>query len=168
MGESQKENVYIPTLLQVQVNCAIHSGIGSCYIVGVWQLQQLVQNLQFACSSVCGFESQQHPRSALVDHGIRTFRVGRSSGNRALCFKGLDPPTWRIDPACRMHLQFRLFSVPTSDPQLVHQRLSCLWESAHKRSLAAYQKEQPVQRHWVSSKEIYYNDHTLDIQQLMI
>ena len=40
---------------------------------------------------------------------------------------------------------YGLFSVLTSGLQLVHQRLwcvlSCLWESAYKRSLAAYQKE---------------------------
>ena len=44
-----------------------------------------------------------------------------------------------------LHLQIGLFSVPTSDPQLVHQRLwyvlPCLWESEYKRSLAAYWKE---------------------------
>ena len=42
-------------------------------------------------------------------------------------------------------LQFGLFSVPTSGPQLVYQRpwyvLFCLWKSAYKRSLAAYRKE---------------------------
>ena len=42
-------------------------------------------------------------------------------------------------------LQFGLFSVPTSGPQLVYQRpwyvLFCLWKSACKRSLAAYRKE---------------------------
>ena len=32
----------------------------------------------------------------------------------------LDHPAWRIDPAWQMHLQFGLFSVPTSGPQLVH------------------------------------------------
>ena len=48
---------------------------------------------------------------------------GRSSGGGALCCKGLDPPTWWIDPAWWMHLQFGLFSIPTSGLQLVHQRL---------------------------------------------
>ena len=46
-----------------------------------------------------------------------------------------------IDSALRMHLQFGLFSIRTSGPQLVHQRLwyvlYCLWESVYKRSLAA-------------------------------
>ena len=50
-----------------------------------------------------------------------------------------------IDHAQWMHLQRGLFPVLTSDPQLVHQRLrymlSCLWESAYKRCLAAYWKE---------------------------
>ena len=68
--------------------------------------------------------------------------AGRSSGARALCCKGLDPQAWLIDPAGRKHLQFGLFSVPISGPQLVHQSLwcvlFCLWESAYKRSLAAY------------------------------
>ena len=49
--------------------------------------------------------------------------TGCSSGGRALCCNGLDPPAWRIDLAWWMHLQFGLFSVPTSDPHLVHQRL---------------------------------------------
>ena len=59
-----------------------------------------------------------------------------SSGSRTLCCKGLDPPTWWIDPAWLMHLKFGLLSVSTSGPQLVPQRLwyimSCLWESAYK------------------------------------
>ena len=42
-------------------------------------------------------------------------------------------------------LQFGLFSVPTSGPQLVYQRpwyvLFCLWKSEYKRSLAAYRNE---------------------------
>ena len=42
--------------------------------------------------------------------------VGRSSGGRALCCKGLDLPTWRIDPAWWMHLQFGLFSIPNGGP----------------------------------------------------
>ena len=49
--------------------------------------------------------------------------VGHSSGTRALCYKSLDPPAWRIDPALQVHLQFGLFSVPTSGPQMVHQSL---------------------------------------------
>ena len=43
-----------------------------------------------------------------------------------------------------MHLQFGLFSILTSGPQLVYQRLwyvlSCLWESAYKRSLLLIRK----------------------------
>ena len=43
------------------------------------------------------------------------------------------------------HSSMVLFSVPTSGPQLVYQRLwyvlFCLWKSAYKRSLAAYRKE---------------------------
>ena len=50
----------------------------------------------------------------------------------------------RIDPSQWTQLQFGLFSVPTSGPQLVYQRpwyvLFCLWKSAYKRSLA-YRKE---------------------------
>ena len=71
--------------------------------------------------------------------------AGRSLGGRALSCKSLDPPAWRIDPAWWVHLQFGLFSIQTNGPHLVHQRmwyvLSCLWESAYKRSLAAYRKE---------------------------
>ena len=40
--------------------------------------------------------------------------AGRSSGGRAHCCEGLDPPAWRIDPAWWMYLQFGLFSAPTS------------------------------------------------------
>ena len=51
----------------------------------------------------------------------------------------------RIDPSQWAQLQFGLFSVPTSGPQLVYPRpwyvLFCLWKSAYKRSLAAYRKE---------------------------
>ena len=51
----------------------------------------------------------------------------------------------RIDPSQWTQLQFGLFSVPTSVPQLVYQRpwyvLFCLWKSAYKRSLAANRKE---------------------------
>ena len=68
--------------------------------------------------------------------------AGRSSSGRALACKGWDHP---IDPALRVYLQFGLFSVPTSGPQLVLQRqrymLSCLWESAYKISLTAYWEE---------------------------
>ena len=68
--------------------------------------------------------------------------AGRSSGSRALTNEDLDHS---IDPAQRMYLQFGLFSIPTSGPQLVQQRLwyvlCCLWESAYERSLCDYQKE---------------------------
>ena len=62
--------------------------------------------------------------------------AGRSSGSRTLSCKGLDH---LINPTWRMHLQFGLFSVPTSGPQLVHQRLwyglFLLWEGAYKKPL---------------------------------
>ena len=92
--------------------------------------------------------SQQHIRSdgyrlvtvcAYVD-----FIVGaeRSLDSRALTCKGWDHP---IEPPWLVHLQFGLFSFPTSGPQLVRQRLwyvlCSLWESAYKRSLAVYWKE---------------------------
>ena len=54
-----------------------------------------------------------YPKSSFKKRG----GAGRSSGSRALCSKDLDPPAWR------MHLQFGLFFVPISGPQLVHQRL---------------------------------------------
>ena len=66
--------------------------------------------------------------------------AGCSLGSRALSCKGLDHS---IDPSWWMDLQFGLLSVPTSDPELVHQRLfyvlSCCEErSAYKRSFATY------------------------------
>ena len=58
---------------------------------------------------------------------------------------GLDPPAWLVDPTWQMHLQFGLFPIPISGPQLVHHRLwyvvSCLRESAYKGSLATYWKD---------------------------
>ena len=53
-------------------------------------------------------------------HGSCHQGAGRSSGGRAPTFKGLHH---LIDRARQLHLQFWLFSVPTSDPQLVHQGL---------------------------------------------
>ena len=50
----------------------------------------------------------------------RWLGAGHSSGGEAPICKGLDHP---IDPAQQMHLQYGLFSVSTSGPQLVHQRL---------------------------------------------
>ena len=65
--------------------------------------------------------------------------VAFEPAGRALSCKRFDLPAWQ------KHLQVGLFSVPTSGPQLVHERLwyvlSCLWESAYKRSFAAYQNE---------------------------
>ena len=70
--------------------------------------------------------------------------MGRSSGSRALSCKGLDT-AWRINPAWQMYFQFELFSVPTSGPQLVNERLwyvlLCLWESLYKRSVAVYREK---------------------------
>ena len=88
-----------------------------------------------------------------------TMEVGRSSGGRALACKGWDH---LIEPAWWVHLQLGLFSIPTSGPQLVHQWLwfvlSCMWESAYKRSLAVYRKDKIMWHQQVSSKEIFHND----------
>ena len=68
--------------------------------------------------------------------------AGCSSVDRVPAFEAVGR---RIDPSQWTQLQFGLFSVPTSGPQLVYQRpwyvLFCLWISAYKRSLAAYRKE---------------------------
>ena len=81
-----------------------------------------------------------------------------SSGGRALTCKGLDPTSWQMDPAWQMQLQFGLFSIPVSGPQMVQPRLwnvmSYVWDNAYKRSIAAYQKEQPMWQQWVSSIEM--------------
>ena len=73
---------------------------------------------------------------------LHTPRRGCSSVDSVPAFEAVDR---RIDPSQWTQLQFGLFSVPTSDPQLVYQRpwyvLFCLWKSAYKRSLAAYRKE---------------------------
>ena len=103
-----------------------------------------------------GFMSQQHLRGGVLTCG----GAGCNTGGMVSICEGFDQP---IDPAQWKRLQFGLFSVPTSGPQLVQQRLSyalsCLWESAYKRTLAAYQKEQPMWRQQVSSKEIYQDIH---------
>ena len=69
-------------------------------------------------------------------------RAGCSSVDSVPAFEAIGR---RIDPSQWTQLQFGLFSVPTSGPQLVYQRpwyvLFCLWKSAYKRSLAAYRKE---------------------------
>ena len=70
-----------------------------------------------------------------VEQGTRVREiVGRSSGSRALTCTGWDHP---IEPALQVHLQFVLFSVPTSVLRLVCQRLwyvlFCLWESLSER-----------------------------------
>ena len=68
--------------------------------------------------------------------------AGRSSVDSVPAFEAVGR---RIDPSQWTQLQFGLFSVPTSGPQLVYQSpwyvLFCLWKSAYKRSLAAYRKE---------------------------
>ena len=50
----------------------------------------------------------------------------------------------QINPSQWTQLQFGLFSITTSGPQQVNQRLwyvlFCLWDSAYKRPLVAYQK----------------------------
>ena len=81
----------------------------------------------------CSTEYQRFPT---------TFGAGRSSVDSVPAFEAVGR---RIDPSQWTQLQFGLFSVPTSSPQLVYQRpwyvLFCLWKSAYKRSLAAYRKE---------------------------
>ena len=77
---------------------------------------------------------------------IQTFKTcmgaGCSSVDSVPAFEAVG---CQIDPSQWTQLQFGLFSVPTSGPQLVYQRpwyvLFCLWKSAYKRSLAAYRKE---------------------------
>ena len=75
----------------------------------------------------------------------------------------------RIDPSQWAQLQFGLFSVPTSGPQLVYQRpwyvLFCLWKSAYKRSLAAYRKENSLcGGSGFPSKKVCQRDHMNDVQ----
>ena len=65
-----------------------------------------------------------------------------SSGN---CCASISEPTSEgfdhlIDPPQWMHLQFGLFSILTSGPQLSYV-LYFLWENAYKRSRDGYWKE---------------------------
>ena len=46
--------------------------------------------------------------------------------------------------------------------------LSCLWESAHTRSLAANRKKLHMWVQLVSSKEICHNERVFDVKYLMI
>ena len=60
-------------------------------------------------------------RNAIMKHLFIDWLIegaGCSSGGRALTCKGWDH---MIEPAWRVHLQFGLFSVLTSGPQVVHQ-----------------------------------------------
>ena len=90
--------------------------------------QVITDNLTSHCSSVSG---------DTIECG-----AGCSSVDSVSAFEAVGS---RIDPSQWTQLQFGLFSVPTSGPQLVYQRpwyvLFCLWKSAYKRSLAAYRKE---------------------------
>ena len=75
-------------------------------------------------------------------YAFQTRRAGCSSVDSVPAFEAVRR---RIDPSQWTQLQFGLFSVPTSGPQMVYQRpwyvMFCLWKSAYKRSLAAYRKE---------------------------
>ena len=79
---------------------------------------------------------------SLVVNLLLTGGAGCSSVDSVPAFEAVGR---RIDPSQWTQLQFGLFSVPTSGPQLVYQSpwyvLFCLWKSAYKRSLAAYRKE---------------------------
>ena len=93
----------------------------------------------------------------MVPHANQTCSIGANSSHRdshgitgAGCSSIDSVPAFeaigrRIDPSQWTQLQFGLFSVPTSGPQLVYQRpwyvLFCLWKTTYKRSLAAYRKE---------------------------
>ena len=68
---------------------------------------------------ICKYSSH-----ASCEYYSLTRRMGHSSGGRAPTFKGLDHP---IYSAQRLHLQSVIFSIPTSGPQLVHQRLWCVF-----------------------------------------
>ena len=73
-----------------------------------------------------------------VDMVLLFLEAGCSSVDSVPTFEAVGR---RIDPPQWTQLQFGIFSVPTSGPQLVYQRPFCLWKSAYKRSLAAYRKE---------------------------
>ena len=102
------------------------------------------------CLSLCHEVIDQLCRSlvswlACLNHSVDVsipFRAGCSSVDSVPAFEAVGR---RIDPSQWTQVQFGLFSVPTSGPQLVYQRpwyvLFCLWKSAYKRSLAAYRKE---------------------------
>ena len=88
---------------------------------------------------------------------IYIYGAGRSSSGRALAYKGWDN---LIEPAWWMHLQCGLFSVPTSDPQLVKlwYVMSCLWENACKKLLFLISSKESMWRQQVPSKEICHSD----------
>ena len=62
--------------------------------------------------------STKPPETPVLD--LAVWGAGRTSGGRAPTSEGFNHP---IDPAQQMHLQFGLFFIPTSGPQVVHQRL---------------------------------------------
>ena len=103
--------------------------------------------LKYAKSDgTCLFNVGGYPLITIHTHANFIVLRGRDPAQvvRALCCKGFDLPAWRIDPVWCIHLQFGIFSIVISGPQLVRQSLQymlfCLWQSA----IAAYQKEQPI------------------------
>ena len=119
--ESVKRNNYVIWVWDVHWHFSCHL---MCTFMGVWwhnYICTLQESTKFPILLYIAFR-KNHPAA------------GCTSGSRALCCNSLDPPAWWIDPIWQMHLQFGLFSVPTSGPQLVHQRLwyvsvrKCIWE----------------------------------------
>ena len=92
-------------------------------------------------------------------------RAGCSSVDSVPAFEAIG---CRIDPSQWTQLQSGLFSDPTSGPQLVNQRpwyvLFCLWKSAYKRSLAAYQKRVAYVAAAGFLLKSCQNDHMNDVQ----
>ena len=81
-------------------------------------------------------------KSGLKGH----YQISTNSQTQTIIFvSACEPVGRRIDPSQWTQLQFGLFSVPSSGPQLVHHWpwyvLSCLWDGTYKIPLAAYRKE---------------------------
>ena len=131
-------------LFQPVLHAWCNKGCGMCYpVCGMMHIKEpllLIGKSSLCCSSRVPLSLSEWSFTICLTPYNQG--AGRSSVDSVPAFEAVGR---RIDPSQWTQLQFGLFSVPTSGPQLVYQSpwyvLFCLWKSAYKRSLAAYRKE---------------------------
>ena len=128
--------------------------------------------IRFSCAAIhfpAVYNLQYHQRPVpLIPSILYRGQDACCSSSRALSYQGLDPPAWPIDPAWRMHLQFQLFSAPTSGPQLVHQKgcgMCCpVCGEVHIKDPLLLIGKSNLCRDSGLPLKICQNDHILDVQ----